>query len=43
MLRQRAGRYVRKTLLFSKTDRIHHLATKYFIWHYNLDCIINTF
>ena len=42
-LRQRAGRYVRKTLSFSKTDRYHHLATKYFIWHYNLDCLINTF
>ena len=42
-LRQRAGRYVRKALSFSKTDRMHHLATKYFIWHYNLDCVINTF
>lgn len=42
-LRQRLGRYVRKTLSFSKTDRYHHLATKYFIWHYNLDCSINTF
>ena len=42
-LRQRAGRYVRRTLWFSKTDRMHHLATKYFIWHYSLDCIINTF
>ena len=42
-LRQRLGRYVRRTLSFSKTDRYHHLATKYFIWHYNLDCSINTF
>lgn len=42
-LRQRVSRYVRKTLSFSKTDTYHHLATKYFIWHYNLDCIINTF
>lgn len=41
-LRQRLGRYVRRTLSFSKTDRYHHLATKYFIWHYNLDCLINT-
>ena len=40
---QRASRYVRRTLSFSKTDTYHHLATKYFIWHYNLDCIINTF
>ena len=42
-LRQRVSRYVRKTLSFSKTDEYHHLATKYFIWHYNLDRIINTF
>jgi len=42
-LRQRLGRYVRRTLSFSKTDRYHHLATKYFIWHYNLECSINTF
>lgn len=42
-LRQRLGRYVRRTLSFSKTDRHHHLATKYFIWHYNLECTINTF
>lgn len=42
-LRQRVSRYVRKTLSFSKIDRMHHLATKYFVWHYNLDCIINTF
>ncbi len=42
-LRQRVSRYVRKTLSFSKTDEYHHVATKYFIWHYNLDCIINTF
>ena len=41
-LRQRLGRYVRRTLSFSKTDRYHHLATKHFIWHYNLDCSINT-
>ena len=42
-LRQRVSRYVRKTLSFSKMDRMHHLATKYFVWHYNLDGIINTF
>ena len=41
-LRQRCSRYVRRTLSFSKVDRMHHLATKYFVWHYNLDCIINT-
>ena len=42
-LRQRCSRYVRKALSFSKVDRMHHLATKYFVWHYNLDCTINTF
>ena len=41
-LRQRCSRYVRRTLSFSKVDRMHHLATKYFVWHYNLDCSINT-
>ena len=41
-LRQRCSRYVRRTLSFSKVDRMHHLATKYFVWHHNLDCIINT-
>ena len=42
-LRQRCSRYVRRTLSFSKTDRYHHLAPKYFLWPYNLDCTINTF
>ena len=42
-LRQRLGRYVRRTLSFSKIDTYRHLATKYFIWHYHLDCSINPF
>jgi IS1 family transposase len=35
-LRQRLGRYVRKTLSFSKSDKFHHLVTKWFIFDYNL-------
>ncbi|MCP4422125.1 MAG: IS1 family transposase, partial [Chloroflexi bacterium] len=35
-LRQRISRYVRKTLSFSKTDKFHHLITKWFIYEYNL-------
>jgi IS1 family transposase len=35
-LRQRLARYVRKTLSFSKSDAFHHLATKAFIVHHNL-------
>ena len=35
-LRQRVGRYVRKTLSFSKRDRWHYRVTKWFIILYNL-------
>jgi len=35
-LRQRLGRYTRKTLAFSKTDEFHILATHAFIVRYNL-------
>lgn len=35
-LRQRLARYVRKTLSFSKSDKFHHLVTKWFIFDYNL-------
>jgi insertion element IS1 protein InsB len=35
-LRQRLGRYTRKTLAFSKTDEYHALATHAFIVRYNL-------
>ena len=34
-LRQRLARYVRKTLSFSKSERMHHLVTRWFIGVYN--------
>ena len=34
-LRQRLGRFVRKTLSFSKCDRMHELALRLFIHEYN--------
>ena len=39
-LRQRLARYVRKTLSFSKSDKFHHLVTKWFIYDYNLSLTI---
>ena len=38
-LRQRLSRYVRRSLAFSKKDYNHHLFTKNFITHYNLERI----
>jgi insertion element IS1 protein InsB len=38
-LRQRMARFGRKTLSFSKSLAAHHLFTKWFIYHYNLDCL----
>ncbi len=35
-LRQRLGRFVRKTLSFSKCDRMHQVAVRLFVHHYNL-------
>lgn len=35
-LRQRVGRFVRKTLSFSKSERNHELVTRWFIVQYNL-------
>ena len=35
-LRQRLGRFVRKTLSFSKCDRMHEVALRLFVHHYNL-------
>jgi len=35
-LRQRVGRFVRRTLSFSKCDDMHEAAVKLFIHHYNL-------
>lgn len=36
-LRQRLGRYVRKTLSFSKSEVFHELVTRRFIVEYNLE------
>jgi IS1 family transposase len=38
-LRQRMARFVRQTLSFSKSLVAHHMFTKWFIYHYNLDCL----
>ena len=38
-LRQRMARFVRQTLSFSKSLAAHHLFTKWFIYHYNHDCL----
>ena len=35
-LRQRLGRFVRKTLSFSKCNRMHEAARRLFVHHYNL-------
>ena len=35
-LRQRLGRFVRKTLSFSKSDRMHEICLRLFIHRYNL-------
>ena len=40
-LRQRMARYVRKTLSFSKSLTSHHLFVKWFVFHYNLDCLVS--
>jgi insertion element IS1 protein InsB len=36
-LRQRVARFVRKTLSFSKSDLMHEICLKLFIWRYNVD------
>ena len=35
-LRQRLGRFVRRTLSFSKAERMHTVALRLFVHHYNL-------
>ena len=40
-LRQRIGRFVRKTLSFSKFEHFHHLITKLFIYNYNKKIAFN--
>ena len=37
-LRQRLGRFVRKTLSFSKSFQMHEIALRLFLHHYNLAC-----
>ena len=37
ILRQRLSRFVRKTLSFSKSRRMHHCCLKLFICRYNLE------
>ena len=38
-LRQRVGRFVRKTLSFSKSEEMHELMLKLFIHNYNLSLV----
>lgn len=38
-LRQRLGRFVRKSLAFSKKDEFHRIALQLFIHEYNLACV----
>jgi len=38
-VRQRLARYVRQTLSFSKSERMHHLVTKLFIEAYNCQVV----
>lgn len=40
-LRQRLARFVRKTLSFSKSERMHELVLKLFVHRYNLDILAN--
>jgi insertion element IS1 protein InsB len=35
-LRQRLGRFVRRALSFSKCERMHEVALRLFVHHYNL-------
>jgi insertion element IS1 protein InsB len=36
-LRQRLARFVRKTLSFSKSQLMHEICLRLFIWRYNMD------
>ncbi len=38
-LRQRLGRFVRKTLSFSKSDAMHEMCLRLFLHRYNLECL----
>jgi insertion element IS1 protein InsB len=39
-LRQRLGRFVRKTLSFSKCDRMHEICLRLFLDKYNRTCCV---
>ena len=41
-LRQRLGRFVRKTLSFSKSETMHEVCLLMFLHDYNLNCLNNT-
>ena len=41
-LRQRLGRFVRKTLSFSKSEEMHEVCLLVFLHDYNLNCLNNT-
>jgi insertion element IS1 protein InsB len=41
-LRQRLGRFVRKTLSFSKSEAMHEVCLLLFLQDYNLNCLNNT-
>jgi insertion element IS1 protein InsB len=41
-LRQRLGRFVRKTLSFSKSEVMHEVCLLLFLHDYNLSCLDNT-
>ena len=41
-LRQRLGRFVRKTLSFSKSEVMHEICLLLFLHDYNLSCFNNT-
>jgi IS1 family transposase len=41
-LRQRLGRFVRRTLSFSKSEEMHEVCLLLFLHDYNLSCLNNT-
>ena len=40
-LRQRAGRFVRRTLSFSKSDEMHEVCLTLFLHRYNAEIILH--
>jgi len=40
ILRQRLGRFVRRTLSFSKTDQMHEVCLLLFLHQHNKNCLI---